>query len=351
MPARMFHSKTDFKRALADLPAADAPSQDAARARQAELTKPPGSLGRLEDIAVHLAGWGAGSKIAPKISADKIKVVIFAGNHGVVAQGVSPYPADVTAQMVANFSAGGAAINALTAAFDLALDVVPLDLDKPTADMTEKPAMTETETLTALNAGAAAVEDDLDVLCLGEMGIGNTTAAAALAARSFSGSGTDWAGPGTGLDEKGVSRKAVVIDHALATHAAASKNAFETLRRVGGRETAAIAGAVLAARAKRIPVVLDGYVVAASVAPLYADNPDITAHCIAGHMSAEPAHQALLQHLGLAAVLDLGMRLGEGSGAALAAQVVRAAAATHNNMATFAEAAVSNRSKEVGDEC
>ncbi len=345
----MFQSPIDFVRALADLPAVDASSQEAARARQAELTKPPGSLGRLEDIAVHLAGWGAGAKIAPKVSANAIKVVIFAGNHGVVAQGVSPYPADVTAQMVANFSAGGAAINALTSAFDLALDVIPLDLENPTADMTQGPALTENELLVALNVGAGAVDDHIDVLCLGEMGIGNTTAAAALAARTFGAKGIDWAGPGTGLDDAGVSRKGSVIDKALATHASMPNSAFETLRCVGGRETAAIAGAVLAARGKRIPVILDGYVVTASVAPLFRDNADILAHCIAGHMSAEPAHQRLLRRLGLTAVLDLGMRLGEGSGAALAAQVVRAAAATHNNMATFGEAAVSNQSEEVSD--
>ncbi len=350
MAQHMFNTRTDFTRALSDLPDADFTAQDGARARQGELTKPPGSLGRLEDIAVHLAGWHGGRSCAPKVSADTIKVVIFAGNHGVVAQGVSPYPADVTAQMVGNFNAGGAAINALTIAFELSLDVIPLDLDRPTADMTEAPAMTEADMLAALNVGAAAVGDDLDVLCLGEMGIGNTTVAAALAARALGGNGQDWAGPGTGLDASGVSHKATVIDRALKRHEELPTDAFETLRCVGGRETAALAGAVLAARQKRIPVILDGYVVTAAIAPLFADAPGIVEHCVAGHMSAEPAHRRLLQRLGLTAVLDLAMRLGEGSGAAVAAQVVRAAAATHNNMATFAEAAVSNRADEAVDD-
>ncbi|MGH1419982.1 MAG: nicotinate-nucleotide--dimethylbenzimidazole phosphoribosyltransferase [Hyphomicrobiaceae bacterium] len=350
MALQMFTNRNDLSRIMADLPVGDLAAQDLARGRQGELTKPPGSLGRLEDVAIHLAGWHGGRPLAPKVSADVIKVVIFAGNHGVVARGVSPYPADVTAQMVGNFSAGGAAINALTEAFGLSLDVVALDLDKPTRDMTIAPAMSEVETIAALNIGAGVVGDDIDVLCLGEMGIGNTTVAAALCSRALGGRGKDWAGPGTGLDAGGVSHKASVIDQAIKCHAALPLEAFETLRCVGGRETAAIAGAVLAARMKRIPVVLDGYVVSAAIAPLFAEEAGIVAHCIAGHVSAEPAHSRLLQHLGLSALLDLSMRLGEGSGAALGAQIIRAAAATHNNMATFAEAAVSNRAKEQGDD-
>ncbi|MDX2287335.1 MAG: nicotinate-nucleotide--dimethylbenzimidazole phosphoribosyltransferase [Hyphomicrobiaceae bacterium] len=337
MPLR---SRAEFAEALASLPEPCAASREAAVRRQGTLTKPPGSLGRLEDIAVALAGWHRGMPRAARI-----KVVVFAGNHGIVAQGVSPYPPSVTVQMVANFAAGGAAINAISNALGLELEVVPLDLDRPTADATQASAMTEAETLAALSAGVAVVADQPDVLVLGEMGIGNTTIAACLAARSFGGTGRDWAGPGTGLDAKGVSWKAQVVDRVVARHAEAPVDGFETLMRVGGRETAAIAGAILAARHASVPVIIDGYVVSASLAALYADNPAITAHCLAGHVSAETAHARLLHRLGLVAILDLGLRLGEGTGAALAASIVRAAVAAHLNMATFGEANVEGRNE------
>lgn len=332
-----FADAAAFRAALAALPAADADAARAARERQAQLTKPPGALGRLEEIACFMAGWQRCER--PRL--DHGRVVVFAGNHGVAALGVSAFPAEVTRQMVANFEAGGAAINALAAAAGLALDVVALDLDRPTADFTSEPAMSEADCLGALNAGAAAVAAECDLLALGEMGIANSTAAAALTARSFGGAATDWVGPGTGVDAQGLARKAAVVDAALALHADAPGDAFETLRRVGGRETAAIAGAVLAARLARVPVLLDGFICGASIAPLAADNPAIVEHCLAGHRSAEPGHARLLDRLGLAPLLALGMRLGEGSGAAVAALVVRAALAAHDGMATFAEAGVS----------
>ncbi|MEM7751351.1 MAG: nicotinate-nucleotide--dimethylbenzimidazole phosphoribosyltransferase, partial [Pseudomonadota bacterium] len=310
----------------------------------AQLTKPPGSLGRLEELAVFLAGWSESGQ--PCV--DKAKTAIFAGNHGVTAQGVSPYPSEVTAQMVANFENGGAAINAITAAVGAELDVFGLRLESPTGDITVGPAMTEAELLEALNVGAGAVTADVDILAVGEMGIGNTTVAAALSASSFGGSGAHWAGPGTGLDDKGVGKKADVIDCALALHSHVS-SAVDRLRCLGGRELAAIAGAVLAARHQHCPVVIDGYVATAAIAPLFADNSDITAHCVAGHRSAEPAHGALLGKLGLTPVLDLDMRLGEGTGATLALAVLRAAAAAHNRMATFEEASVANRTSGSGD--
>lgn len=350
-----FATPSDFAAALAKLPMANGALELAARRRQEQLTKPPGSLGRLEQIAIHLAGWHVDGK--PR--AEHMEVAIFAGNHGVTAQGVSPYPASVTGQMVANFKAGGAAINAIADSLALGLRIVTLKLDKPTADIMTAPAMSEDETLEALNAGAGTPHAETDVLILGEMGIGNTTIAASLAAAALGGLGKEWAGPGTGHDKAGVARKAAVIDTALArarksadgrsanTKSAEPKpaqlSAFEILRQLGGRETAAIAGAVLAARLKRIPVILDGYVVTASIAPLFKDNPAIVDHCLAGHVSAEPAHAKLLHKMKLDPLLDLGMRLGEGTGAALAAAIVRAAAAAHNNMATFAEAAVENR--------
>lgn len=331
----MFGSVAAFETALAALPAPDRAARDAAAARQAQLTKPPGSLGRLEEIALFVAGWHGTAR--PRIA--RGRALVFAGNHGVVARGVSAFPAAVTAQMVANFAAGGAAINALAAAAGLALSVVPLDLDRPTEDFTTGPAMTADDCLAALDAGAAAI-GDADLLVLGEMGIGNTTAAAALAAASFGGAGADWVGPGTGVDAAGVQRKAAVVDMALAHHAGHLDQPFEILRRVGGREIVAIAGAIVAARHARIPVLLDGFIGTAAIAPLARGNVAITGHCLAGHCSAEPGHRRLLDRLGLSPLLMLDMRLGEGSGAAVAAQIVRAALAAHDEMATFAEAGV-----------
>ena len=286
----MFSSLNAFSEALQDLPPPNEAWRAEALARQQQLTKPAGSLGRLEDCAIFLAGWGN----AAEPRADRLRVIVFAGNHGITARGVSPFPAEVTAQMVANFAHGGAAINAISAACGAELEVVPLSLDAPTGDISRTAALSEAELLDALNAGAAAVARGGDILAFGEMGIGNTTVAAALAARSLGGAGADWAGPGTGLDVEGVAHKAAVIDEALTLHAGSAANAAGILRHFGGREQAAIAGATLAARHALIPVVLDGYVSTASLAPLFRQNPGILAHCIAGHCSAEPAHSRLL---------------------------------------------------------
>lgn len=321
---------------LADPPRPDAAARAGALARQRELTKPPGALGRLEEIAVWLAGWQGTS--VPQVA--RVEALVFAGNHGVAARGVSPYPAEVTAQMAANFAAGGAAINQLCASVGVGLRVVPLALDRPTGDIAARAAMTVEECLSALNAGLEAVPSEIDLLVLGEMGIANTTVAAALAATVCGGSGADWAGAGTGLDAAGVTRKADIVDAALARHGARATRPFETLRRLGGREQAALAGAVLGARLKRVPVLLDGFVCTASAAVLTQNCGDALDHCLAGHVSSERGHRRLLRALGLAPILDLGMRLGEGSGAALAVAVLRAAVATHGGMATFAEAGV-----------
>ena len=334
-----FSTLAEFDNALATLPPADGAAIAAAEARQAQLTKPAGSLARLEEVAIFFAGWQGRER--PAI--DRGRALIFAGNHGVTVHGVSAFPAAVTAQMVHNFAAGGAAINALAQASGLELKVVPLDLDRPTADFTRAPAMSEAECLAALAEGAEAVDPGLDMILVGEMGIGNSTAAAALAARSYGGAVADWVGPGTGLDADGIGRKIDVIERALSFHADAASDPFETLRRVGGREIAAIAGAVLRARQLRIPVILDGFISCAAIAPLAAAEPAITAHCIAGHCSAEPGHDRLLRKLGLDPLLRLGMRLGEGSGAAVAANIVRSALAAHAGMATFAEAGVADR--------
>ena len=334
-----FESPQAFAAALADLPGPDTAAREAAAARQAQLTKPAGSLGRLEEIALFMAGWQG--KERPSL--DRVRTTIFAGNHGVTRHGIRAFPADVTVQMVANFEAGGAAINQLAREAGLELRVIALDLDRPTADFTEAPAMAEDECLDALNRGAAMVEPGLDLLTVGEMGIGNSTAAAALCALSLGGDVRDWVGPGTGLDSAGIARKVAVIEQALAKHADVPPTAFETLRRLGGREIAAIAGAVLAARHAGVPVILDGFIACAALAPLVADQPALAEHCLAGHCSAEPGHRRLLHQFSLTPLLQLGMRLGEGSGAAVAVPIVRAALATHNGMATFAEASVSGK--------
>jgi len=333
----MFTTRADFDAFFSALPEPNAAMREAARARQQTLTKPPGSLGELEAVAVFLAGWQE-----PKIRAEHIQVVLFAGNHGVTKQGVSPYPSEVTAQMVANFQRGGAAINAIANAFGLRLAVHPLSLDTPTGDISIEDALTGEETLAALNAGAQAVDDTADLVVVGEMGIGNTTVAAALCAAALGGNGLDWAGAGTGLDTAGVQHKAKIIDRAL-VRAGAPCDAFDILKRLGGRELCAIAGAICAARLKRIPVVLDGFVACAAAAPLFARQPTILCHCLAGHRSAERGHGRLLERFQLRPLLDLGMRLGEGSGGAIASVVVRAAVATHTAMATFEGAGVSDR--------
>ena len=330
-------SLSAFRDRVAAMPVADEAAAEKAAERDARLTKPTGALGRLETFALWAAAWQG--RHPPR--AERIQVLVFAGNHGVAARGVSAYPAAVTAQMVANFEAGGAAINQLCEVLGAELTVVPLDLDKPTQDMTAAPALGEADCVAALEAGMAAVGGDVDLLCLGEMGIGNTTAAAALAAALCGGDGATWVGPGTGVDRDGLARKAAAVDAALARHGEALHDPLAALACVGGRELAAIAGAVVQARHARVPVLLDGFActaAAAVVARLRADGLD---HAQVAHRSAEPGHRRLLEALGLDPLLDLGLRLGEASGAALAAALVRMAVATHNGMATFDSAGVS----------
>jgi nicotinate-nucleotide--dimethylbenzimidazole phosphoribosyltransferase len=327
-----FSSLTALDDACQTLPAPDNAAAAAVRERQAQLTKPPGSLGRLEDLVAWLAAWQR--REMPRL--DAVDVLIFAGNHGVTAAGVSPFPASVTAQMVANFKAGGAAINQLAHLAGARLRVVPLLLDQPTRNFVEAEAMDAAAFLDAVNTGYAAVAPEVDLLVPGEMGIGNTTAAAAIAAALFGGA---WAGRGTGLDDAGVAHKQQVIAAALARHAAV-RAPLEVLRVFGGRELAAIFGAVLAARHRNIPLLLDGFVATAAAAPLALLAPGGLDHVQAGHVSAEGAHRRLLETLRLSPLLDLGMRLGEGSGAAVAIGIVRAALACHTGMATFAEAGI-----------
>src|SRR5215467_1088344 len=334
-----FPSFAALRTACLDLPPADSAAAASAAARNAALTKPPGSLGRLEELAVWLARWQG--RNPPRL--ERIDVVVFAGNHGVVAKGVSAFPADVTTQMVANFAAGGAAINQLADLAGARLQVVPLDLDRPTADFTREPAMDEAAFLRAVAAGYDSVPADADLVCLGEMGIGNTTAAAAVAAALFGGGGVRWAGRGTGVDDCGLARKRTAIDMALKRHASILGDPLHVAAALGGRELAAILGAALAARRQHVPVLIDGFVCTAALAPLARLRIDGLAHAVAAHVSAEAAHRALLEELGLKPLVDLGMRLGEASGAAVAALILRAAVACHTGMATFAEAGVADK--------
>jgi nicotinate-nucleotide--dimethylbenzimidazole phosphoribosyltransferase len=339
--ARVFASLDDLRAGCLDLPPGDANAAAMALERQNELTKPPGSLGRLEDVVGWLAQWQGRGR--PRL--DHVDILVFAGNHGVTAQGVSAYPAEVTAQMVANFAAGGAAINQLARVAQARLRVVPLALEQPTCDFTQAPAMDEDAFLSAVDRGYQAVAPGIDLICLGEMGIGNTTAAAALAAALFGGGGARWAGRGTGVDDLGLARKQSAIDRGLVRHAARLADPLAIAAALGGRELAAILGAALAARQRRIPVLLDGFVCTAAVAPLAKLRRDALDHALAAHVAAEAAHRMLLSELELTPLLDLGMRLGEGSGAALAVPVLRAALACHADMATFAQAGVANKSK------
>ena len=332
-----FKSLEELRAACTTLPAGDEQAATAALARQDVLTKPQGSLGRLEEIAAWLARWQG--RAMPKL--DKVQVIVFAGSHGVTAQGVSAFPAEVTHQMVANFAAGGAAINQLAKAAGAALSVVALEVERPTGDFTQEAAMSEADFLAAVSAGYEAVAEDTDLACFGEMGIGNTTTAAAIAAALFGGDTARWVGRGTGVDDAGLMRKVDAIRKGLALHQAALGDPLKVAAALGGRELAAIMGATLAARHRKVPVLLDGFVCTAAAAPLQKLDPSGLAHALAAHVSAEAGHRGLLETLQLKPLFDLGMRLGEGSGACLAVNIARSALACHAGMASFEEAGVS----------
>lgn len=329
----------EIRALLAELPGPDRAAAAAAAARQAELTKPAGALGRLEELAEWLAAWQG--RAEPRL--ERPHTAVFAGNHGVAAQGVSAYPAAVTRQMVQNFIAGGAAVNQLCALADAELRVYEMALDEPTRDFTRAPAMREADCARALAYGMAAVEEGIDVLALGEMGIANTTSAAAICHALYGGRAEDWVGRGTGVDDAALLRKIDAVRRAVALHRGDLADPFDVLRCLGGQEIAAIAGAVLAARLARVPVLLDGYACTAAAAVLQAAAPRALDHCIVAHVSVEPGHRRLLDRLGKRALLDLGMRLGEASGATLALLLLKAALACHAGMATFAEAGVSGK--------
>ena len=328
----------DIRRLVEDLPGPDLAAAAAVRARDAVLTKPAGSLGRLEEIAEWVAAWQGKAK--PAIT--RPLVAVFAANHGIAARGVSAFPQSVTQQMVANFAAGGAAINQICIANDLGLKVFELALEQPTPDIAAEDAFDEKSCAATIAYGMEAVAGGVDLLCLGEMGIANTTVAAAIFHALYGGEASDWVGRGTGVDDAGLRRKADAVATAVA-RLGADRDPLEVLRRVGGREIAAMTGAVLAARMERVPVIVDGFVTTAAAAILHAMRPDAIDHCLFAHCSAEAAHRAVLEKLGRKPLLDLGLRLGEGTGAALAAGIVKAAVATHNGMATFEQAGVAGK--------
>ncbi len=320
---------------LPHLPGPDPEAEAKARAQDARLTKPPGALGRLEALAAWLAAWQG--RHPPRL--ERPRVAVFAGNHGVARRGVSAWPASVTAEMVRNFIAGGAAVNAICRAMDAELRVYELSLETPTADFTEGPAMSDEECARAIAYGMMAVEPGIDLLAVGEMGIANTTSAAALLHALHGGSPADWTGPGAGVSGERLAAKLETVRLGVALHG--GRPPLDLLRRLGGYETAAMFGALLAARMGRVPVLLDGYAAAPAAAVLQALDPAGLDHCQAGHLSAEPPHARLLALWGKRPLLELDMRLGEGSGAALAVGLLRAAVACHTGMASFEEAGVS----------
>lgn len=329
-----FATLEEFRQTLAAATGPDMASIAGAKDRNGQLTKPPGALGRLEELAIWYAGW----RDTDRPSIDAPQVIVFAGNHGVCAQGVSAFPPEVTVQMVANFEHEGAAINQLAKTFGAKLDVHALDLDMPTQDFTNAPAMSEAEVVLALTTGWNAVDPKADLLVTGEMGIGNTTSAAAVAAAVLGGTAEDWVGRGTGVDDDGLARKVDVVAKGLALHD--TSDPLEALRCLGGRELAAMTGAIAAARHHRIPVILDGFICCAAAATLEKAVEGALDHTVAGHLSAEGAHARMLNALGKEPLVSLGLRLGEGSGGTLAIGILKGAVACHSGMATFAEAGV-----------
>jgi nicotinate-nucleotide--dimethylbenzimidazole phosphoribosyltransferase len=342
------------------LAAPSAPFHDEARraaeARQLQLTKPPGALGQLEALAIRLAGMQGGAQ--PR--AGTVHVAVFAADHGVAAEGVSAFPQAVTGEMVKNFAAGGAAISVLARHLGANLEVVNLGtVNDPgplpgvvreiiaagSANLAREAAMSHEQLGRALEAGRASVErarkENADLYIGGEMGIANTTAAAALACALLNEAPERLAGPGTGLDAAGVSRKAGVIRRALALHGEHLADPREALRRLGGFEIAALTGAYLAAAQAGLAVLVDGFIASTAALAAVHIRPDAGSWLLFSHASAEPGHRRILQALAATPLLDVGMRLGEGSGAAVAVPLLRLACALHNEMATFAEAGVS----------
>lgn len=317
---------------LADLPGPDAPSAMAVGIRSSHVLRPSGAFMELDRVASWLAGWQRTDR--PAVT--RPHAIVFAADHGVTAEGVSAYPAEVTAAMVDALERGAATASVLAREAGATIEVVDVGVGRPTGNLRREPAMSASEFDEAVQLGVDAVDAcETDLLVLGELGIGNSTAAAAVAAAVVGGSAHGWVGPGTGVADDALANKIRVVDDALARVGSATP--LEALRQVGGRELAAIAGAVARARQRSLPVLLDGFIVTAAVAPLAQTTPGALRHCLAGHRSPEPGHRRLLDHLGLVPLLELDLRLGEGTGALAAIPLVRMAAAAVVDVATFEE--------------
>lgn len=317
----------DFRALMTRLPAGDEAAGERVRAQFDRAEKPKGALGRLEDLAIWLATW---SGRPPAVN--RPLVAVFAGNHGVARHGISPRPVDATARAVELTAAGGAAINQICLANDVGLKVFDLALHLPTEDITQDAALDERGCAATMAFGMEAIAGT-DLLCIGDLGVGNSTVAAAMLAALHGGSGADWVGQGSGAGAAMVAHKAKVVDAALAFHGNHLKDPLEVLRRVGGREFAAIAGAIIAARMEKIPVVLDGLPAIASASVLHALNPRALEHCVVAQLSPEPAFGKAVERLGMQPLLDLGLAHAEGAGAALAVGLVKAAALCSTGMA------------------
>jgi len=342
----------------ASIEALDEEAMEQARARQQVLTKPAGSLGRLEELAVQIAGI---TKQAIPVIERKV-VIVMAGDHGVTAEGVSAYPSAVTTQMVLNFLRGGAAINALArqeGARVVVVDVgIAADLHSPdlverkvaygTANMATGPAMTRAQMLEAIHTGIAIFEEQqgIELVATGEMGIGNTTASSAITAALLQLPVAQVTGRGTGLDDEQLAHKVRVIERALAVNTPDARDPLDVLMKVGGLEIAGLVGVILAAAARRVPVVIDGFIAGAAALVAVELNAAVASYLIAGHTSVEQGHALILMRLGLRPLLNLDLRLGEGTGAVLAMGIIEGALHTHREMLTFAEAGVSTRTDE-----
>jgi nicotinate-nucleotide--dimethylbenzimidazole phosphoribosyltransferase len=319
--------------ALAELPAPDLAAGDAVRARAADILRPAGALQRLDELAAWMAEWQG----TPSPAVARPAALIFAADHGIAAAGVSKYPIEVTGAMLSAFRAHQSTVTAFAASVGATVQAIDVGVGRPTGDIRVEPALSPERFEECVAAGRSAVESlDADLLVIGEMGIGNTTAAAAVAAALGDGPPQEWVGRGTGVDDEGLARKQAAVAAAVARIAGLT-DPLEVLRQVGGAELVAMAAAVVAARLRNLPVLLDGYVVTASVLPLAVATAGALDHCQVGHCSAEPGHRRLVARLGMNPLLDLGMRLGEGSGAMAAVPLVRMACVGITQVPTFTE--------------